>query len=175
MGNSFVNAAFMSTITSSSFKLSLKQTKQTIIITMHIDRKDVTTTHMPYVSSLLKRELPTILRSKCFNEGNVPFYKEVLSTELGHLFEHILLEYLCMAKIGMGFKEAIFSGITKWDWNRDPYGTFRIEIDVEKSDLVFLTPALKKTIHLFENILIYPNTSILSTGNVDTIQSPFLG
>ncbi|HEX9061591.1 MAG TPA: hypothetical protein VF941_15530 [Clostridia bacterium] len=141
---------------------------------MHIDREDVTTTDMPYISSLLKKELPTILRSKCFNEGNVPFYKEVLSTELGHLFEHILLEYLCMAKIGMGFKEAVFSGITKWDWNKDPYGTFRIEIDVDNSDLVFLTPALKKTINLFESILIYPTTSIAPRERTKGVQASLL-
>lgn len=123
---------------------------------MHISRDDMTTSEMPYIADVLQQELPTILRSRCFNEGNVPFYKEVLSTELGHLFEHILLEYLCMAKISMGFEEAIFSGITKWDWNKDPYGTFHIELDVEKNDLFFLTPALKKSARLFEKILLYP-------------------
>lgn len=141
-------------MTSENFHISLRQSKQTIIITMHIEREDVTTTNMPCIAKLLKKELPTILQSTCFNEGNIPFYKEVLSTELGHLFEHMLLEYLCIAKIGMGFKEAVFSGVTKWDWNKDPYGTFHIEIDIEKNDQVFLTPALQKTITLFKKVLL---------------------
>lgn len=123
---------------------------------MRTRSEEVTTSHMPHTITVLEKELPTILQSKCFNEGNVPFYKEVLSTELGHLFEHILLEYLCIAKIGMGFEEAMFSGITKWDWNKEPYGTFHIALDMREEDMLFLTPALKKTKVLFEKILLYP-------------------
>lgn len=146
----------MAPVRSSFFDISLAQSKQTISITMHISRDDVTTEKMPYVSEILKEQLPTILRSKCFNEGNIPFYKEVLSTELGHLFEHIMLEYLCIAKISLGFREAVFSGVTKWDWNKDPYGTFHIELEVDNDDLLFVSPALNKTIRLFEQILLYP-------------------
>lgn len=129
---------------------------------MFLDHEEVTTTRMPYVSGVLKKELPTILRSKCFNEENIPFYKEVLSTELGHLFEHILLEYLCIAKIGIGCTEAVFSGVTKWDWNKDPYGTFHIELDIAKEDYLFLTPALQKSVRLFEKIILYPQKPIFT-------------
>lgn len=129
---------------------------------MYIERDDVTTTHMPHVSGFLRKELPTILRSTCFNEGNIPFYKEVLSTELGHLFEHIMLEYLCIAKISLGFEEAMFSGVTNWDWNKEPYGTFHIELDVPKEDLLFVSPALNKTIYLFEHILLFPQGKLFT-------------
>lgn len=156
----------MAPIRSSYFDISLEQNNQTINITMHIPREDVTTTKMPYVSKILKKQLPTILRSKCFNEGNIPFYKEVISTELGHLFEHIMLEYLCIAKISLGFQEAMFSGITRWDWNKDPYGTFHIELEVEKDDLLFVSPALNKTIRLFEQILLYPQSLSITRQNL---------
>lgn len=145
----------MTTATSPYFRVLLKQTSPTIIITVSVQRDDVTTTDMPYIGKLLQKELPTILRSQCFNEKNMPFYKEVLSTELGHLFEHILLEYLCIGKINVGFDEAIFSGITKWDWNKDPYGTFHIELSMEHEDQIFLQSALQKTIRLFEKILLF--------------------
>lgn len=160
----------MSITPSPYFTIAVEQTSPTIIITMHIQKDDVTTTHMPHVSTILQQELPTILRSRCFNEKNVPFYKEVVSTELGHLFEHILLEYLCMAKIKVGYKEAIFSGVTKWDWNKDPYGMFHIELDMQQEDVMFLRLALEQTVRLFEKILIYhPSVKVFhsnkTTGN----------
>ena len=132
---------------------------------MYIQDEEVTTAHMPHLPQLLQQELPTILRSTCFNEDDIPFHEEVKSTELGHLFEHILLEYLCIAKIRVGFQEAVFSGITKWDWNKDPYGTFHIEVDMEKDDMLFLTPALQKATHLFEKILLFPAQPMITEEN----------
>ncbi len=156
----------MPSVTSPYFFIALNSSPSTISITLTLPGDEMTTQHMPYVGNILKKELPTILKSKCFNENNIPFYKEVLSTELGHLFEHILLEYLCIAKINTGFQEAIFSGMTRWDWNKDPYGTFRIEISLTEEDKVFLSTALNKAMMLFEKILLYPAASQIPTQNV---------
>lgn len=148
----------MPSIASPYFFIALQGSPSTITITLTLPGEEMTTKKMPFIKDLLKQELPTILRSKCFNERNIPFSKEVLSTELGHLFEHMLLEYLCITKIHTGFPEAIFSGITRWDWNQDVYGTFHIEISIDEEDKVFLTPALSKTMILFEKILTVQKT-----------------
>ena len=153
------------------FDLSLQESTSTIAITLHIQGDKMTTAHMPYLQRVLKGELPTILRAKCFNEKDIPFHKEVLCTELGHLFEHILLEYLCIAKIRIGCQEAIFSGITKWDWNKDPYGTFHIDLDIEKDDVIFLTLALQKTTHLFQKILLLSMKETTHTIHIPLVAS----
>ncbi len=152
----------MPSLTSPYFSLSFADSPATITFTIMLYGDEVTTTQMPFIRQMLKKDLPTIFRSKCFNEENIPFYKEVISTELGHLFEHILLEYLCLAKINTGFSEATFSGMTRWNWNRDPYGTFHIEIGIDEQDKVFLTQALSKTMTLFQKILLYPRTQIVT-------------
>ncbi len=136
-----------------SFRLSVDWKKDKTIITMSLFADHVTTKHMPHVLSVLRKHLPTILRSTCFNEEDIPFSEEVRATELGHLFEHILLEYLCKEKIRLGCQEAIFSGITKWDWNRYPYGTFHIHITIPYEDRIFFAQAFQKATQLFTIIL----------------------
>lgn len=138
---------------SHSFDLSVDWEKKETIITMMLNTEHVTTKHMPHVLPVLRKHLPTILRSTCFNEEDIPFAQEVKSTELGHLFEHILLEYLCKEKIRLGSREAVFSGITKWDWNKYPYGTFHIHITVPYEDRAFFSQAFQKATQLFTVIL----------------------
>lgn len=124
-------------------------------ITMQFLTKELTTTHMDHVTRLLKRYLPSILDSSCFNEQNLPFHEEVTHTELGHLFEHILLEYLCKEKISAGDSEAVFRGVTKWNWNKDTVGTFHIEVDVRGSEKELLYFALEQSILLLKRIIHY--------------------
>jgi hypothetical protein len=102
---------------------------------------------------MVKLYFPKVLETECFNENNLPFSKEILETEMGHLFEHILLEYLCEEKIECGAKRAVFSGRTDWDWYQHPYGTFEIRVNAGTKDEIFFDAALTKSISLFEKIL----------------------
>lgn len=101
---------------------------------------------------VLKQYLPTIFESKCFNEGNLSFEDEVRDTEVGHLFEHILLEYLCQTKINSGAQEALYNGETSWDWLKDPKGYFHITLDVAFKDSFVFNLALQKSIALLNMI-----------------------
>lgn len=136
------------------FQLAIICTKTHANITMQLFMDDVTTRNIPHVQKLLQAHLPTILRSKCFNEKNLPFSQEVAHTEIGHLFEHILLEYLCKEKISSGSNEAIFSGVTKWNWKKDAYGTFHIQIDVTWQERDIFYFALEQSIFLLKRILL---------------------
>lgn len=135
------------------FNLAIKHRIQTLRINMYCSTAFLTTDFLPHTTSLLEKTLPSVLLTECFNEENLPFSSEVKKTEIAHLFEHILLEYLCLEKISDGTSDACFSGRTHWNWIKYPKGSFFITISMEKTDLVFLPTALQKTIILMEQIL----------------------
>lgn len=138
---------------SPAFNLSFKHRIQTLRITMTCNTPHLTTSSLPKTTSLLKKTLPTVLLTECFNDQNLPFSIEAKNTETAHLFEHILLEYLCLEKIADGSTSASFSGRTHWNWVKYPRGSFFISVTMEKTDLQYLPTALEKSIALLEQIL----------------------
>ena len=120
---------------------------------MRLLSKQLTTSEIPFTDELLKQHLPNVLRTQCYNDDNLPFSVEVRNTEIGHLFEHVLLEYLCQLKIAKGAAQAEYSGRTKWNWVRDPRGTFSIRLSCGKKDADIFPLALEKTIELMKIVL----------------------
>src|SRR6185369_7243422 len=120
------------------YSLQVNQSPFKTNIQMNLRTDFYHTGNLPSTLSQLKQALPGVLKSKCFNEGNLPFSKEVLNTEIGHLFEHILLEYLCSVKISQGAKRAVFKGVTTWDWKKDVKGTYHITLYISPRDSKFL-------------------------------------
>ncbi len=113
----------------------------------------VNTSAIPETLFILKQHLPSILMAQCFNDEEIPFAIEVQKTELGHLFEHILLEYLCKLKLANGSTEASFSGRTYWNWKKDPRGTFHIVIRTGYANAAIFPLALEQTIQLMKILL----------------------
>ena len=113
----------------------------------------VTTKSLPQTESILAKYLPSIFKCKCFNEANNDFKQECKNTELGHLFEHIMLEHLCMEKIANGQEEATYEGRTNWNWEKDPVGTFNINITAGLADLRNIEKAFKKSAGLLAKII----------------------
>lgn len=136
------------------FSLSIKQNKTTTHIIMNLYTLTVNTKDLPATYPTLKEILPTILHSQCFNEEKLPFSTEVRHTELGHLFEHIMLEYLCLLKVASGGHHATYTGVTKWNWKKDPWGTFHIYINIGFSNAPIFSDALGKSVTLFNTIII---------------------
>lgn len=114
----------------------------------------VTTQQLPHTYNLLETLLPTIYKHKCFNSEKLPFDEEVRKTEIGHLFEHIILEYLCQLKLQAGNKHAKVRGETSWDWNKEKEGIFHITLTIGKEDAYLLSEAIKKSTVVIEQILI---------------------
>ena len=104
-----------------------------------------------------------MLLTQCFNDDGLPFRMEVKHTEIGHLFEHILLEYLCQGKIAKGAQRASYSGNTKWNWIKEPRGTFHIRLSCGMKDADILPAAMDKTISLMKVILAYHQTPLFMT------------
>lgn len=127
---------------------------------MQLKTSIVNTRDIPYTVIFLKNHLPGVLRTDCFNEGNLTFEEEVVATELGHLFEHILLETICSIKYSQGFSNAIYNGVTSWNWKKDPYGMFRISIDTGHEEEPLFHISINKTIELFEGLLNLSSSSV---------------
>src|SRR3989344_4488342 len=85
------------------FDLAIRHRRVQTMITMELSIPSVTTKDFPQTFAILQKRLPSVLQSQCFNEENIPFLLEVKTTEIGHLFEHILLEYLCELKLRQGY------------------------------------------------------------------------
>lgn len=138
---------------SNYFSLLLKHGREKTCIKMELFTNTVNTNEIPVVYAILKRNLPSIFYSTCFNQSNLPFSVEVRRTEIGHLFEHILLEYLCHIKSSLGSKNVQFSGVTNWNWNKDKYGIFHIDVTAGEDDQYVFKEALKKSVFLINLIL----------------------
>lgn len=163
---------FKPTGTNTLFSLHTIHKKKETTILMQLFTKDMHTGRLTKTLPMLNTYLPSILQSTCFNEANQPFSLEVLRTEIGHLFEHILLEYLCQLKLAKGHAEASFSGTTDWNWNTDPRGTFWITISVGAVDQDIFPEALQRSKELLTYILQSHNTPSFSQKKIQHLFSP---
>lgn len=136
----------------SEYSLKIAYKKNKTSITMDTYEAKTVTEELSATIPVLKHFLPNIFTSECFNDLNLSFEEEVAHTEIGHLFEHILLEYLCAIKLSYGYPKAEFSGVTRWNWNYHPRGVFNIEINANQDDRFIFNLALKKAISLMDTI-----------------------
>jgi len=141
------------TFSSDLFSASVYLAHQKTTIDMSVLGITVNTLQLPKTYQILKEQLPSILASKCFNDKGLPFRKEVYNTEIGHLFEHIMLEYLCDLKSEQGFSQVEYRGVTDWNWKVDEMGTFHISINSGIEDKNIIKGAFEKSIQLIRIIL----------------------
>ena len=135
------------------FFLTAESNRKNTKINMQVTSPIVNTRDLPLTYDILRSFLPSILQCQCFNDEQIPFYREVRHTEIGHLFEHILLEYLCEEKLAVGFNRAEYSGVTNWNWQKEPWGNFHITITAPDRDFVLLKSAISKSIPLLTSII----------------------
>lgn len=139
--------------TNDLFSLTIIHTRYATTMTMFLRTAIINTREIPYTFPVLKENLPSILIAQCFNDDNIPFAQEVKSTEIGHLFEHIMLEHLCLLKLAQGHKKATYRGETNWNWKRDIRGTFHIHINSSFKDEDIFDEALNRSIELTVKII----------------------
>lgn len=135
------------------FTLSMVQSQKNTRLQMQLLVPHVNTRYFPQTMTFLETNYPNVFRTECFNEKNLPFTVEAKATEIGHLFEHIVLEEMVSLKVAAGEYDAVFNGRTDWNWKRDPEGLFHILLDVGKKELALLIQALGKAIHLIESLM----------------------
>ena len=153
------------------FSLAVIQKRTRTRITMDVLYNQINTQEIPFVTDLLEENLPSVLATICYNEQDLPFCEEVQNTEIGHLFEHILLEYLCQYKMKKGARRATYAGRTTWNWVRDPFGRFHIHLTCGTKDADILPIALEQTVGLMKILLEYNPQPLFSTSAKSTARN----
>lgn len=154
--------------------LRINKHSKDIELVMGLYTSMVTTQQLPLTTALLFKLLPDIYKTQCLNDQKLPFRQEIQDTELGHLFEHILLVYLCEEKVALGCQKSVFSGTTSWDWHKEQRGMFHIRVRIKGEDQLLLQQALSKTMALFDVVLqpphdILPNSALVPTLSFSSI------
>lgn len=90
-----------------------------------------TTQHAPHIPKLLFKLFPHLARHRCENENGFSFRKECQSTEIPHLFEHLIIELQGQVRRGGTLK-----GETQWNWRVDPKGRFHVYVEYDNEMLV---------------------------------------
>lgn len=135
------------------FSLNIRHKENITNIVLRLGLPFAHTDEIPQTLSILRQDLPGIFETECFNNKDIPFEIEAKNTEIGHLFEHILLEYLCQIKCSLGSEDICFNGETSWNWKRDKFGTFHISVSAGLLDIKEFYLALEKSIYLLEKII----------------------
>lgn len=142
-------------VNSPYFDLHVQVEEDSAEMVMQLKTPFQTTKALPHTHQMLHEYLPAVLCTRCFNQENLPFEEKVKDTNLAHLFEHILLEYMIQEKGSECNEKISYRGVTSWDWRegKDPVGTYRIKILVTQEETMVLHNALRKAIELVERLL----------------------
>lgn len=89
------------------------------------------TKHAPHIPKLLFKLFPHLARHRCENENGLSFRRECQSTEIPHLFEHLIIELQ-----GQVQRKGVLKGETQWNWRVDPKGRFHVYVDYDNEILV---------------------------------------
>lgn len=141
------------TSTTKYYSIRVKQLRRKTKIDMNVYSPVVSTRSIPNTFKILKEHLPGVLETRCFNDDNLPFSEEVKKTEIGHLFEHIILQYMLEMKMALGQNKFVLNGWTSWNWKKEKRGTFHIDIDTGIQDSLVFKEALNKSEKLMQQIL----------------------
>lgn len=136
-----------------NYSILAQVVKEKRLLCMQVPPSLLYTSAIPTTHTLLSHLEPRVLQTKCFNHKKLPFAKEVKKTETAHLFEHILLEYLCQEYQLAGQNNGKFSGWTQWNWKKDTRGIFHITITGSTITDEQFSHALARSVLLFETIL----------------------
>lgn len=149
----FITSAAIPSLNPSKFSLTIQPRSQRRITHLTLFSPVLNTRSLPSTFVLLEQFLPSIYSCLCFNDSELPFKEEVLQTEVGHLFEHILIEYLCQMKMAAGEDNVSFEGETSWNWYQDKEGTFHIVVRSNNEYESIFEEALRKSTYLLNLIL----------------------
>lgn len=95
------------------------------------DPKHCSTKYTPHIPKLLFKLFPHLARHQCDNEDGFSFRRESRSTEIPHLFEHLIIELQEQV-----LQTGTLKGETQWNWRVDPRGRFHVYVEYSNELLV---------------------------------------
>jgi hypothetical protein len=122
--------------------------------------KPFLTTDKPHMPRILFRMFPYLAAQRCYNDLDVSFRQEAQSTEIPHLFEHLLLEVQKQVRRGI-VNTAPISGETEWNWTVDPRGCFHVTVGYD-NEIVALA-----SIRLAERIMRGLDSRVVAKIDID--------
>ena len=134
------------------YSLVVNHQKDKVHLEMRCNFSLTNTSRFVDIGFFIKSFVPSVFKTRCFNKTNLPFKKEVLHTELGHFFEHILLDQLCALTVEQR-KNLRYRGLTKWNWTKEKKGIFHIYIDCRFLDKYSFNTALKNSKFIFNKLI----------------------
>ncbi|HSX57905.1 MAG TPA: hypothetical protein VLE47_01370 [Candidatus Saccharimonadales bacterium] len=137
---------------SQNFFLYKRTSGTNLYLVMQLLTGFVKTDKLPKTKMILRESLPQIFLNECFNEESLCFSKEVENTEIGHLFEHILLQNLLQKNLS-NEQELEINGETFWNWKKETIGKFHIQIEGKNLKERSLQPSIDDSISLLEKII----------------------
>ncbi|MBP9820465.1 hypothetical protein KBC79_07070 [Candidatus Woesebacteria bacterium] len=152
--------------TSKTFSYLGKQTKSGWQFNCSVPPTTVNTREIPETMNILKKTVPGVFDTECFNDLYLPFVEEAAKTEIGHLFEHIIIHLLFVSQNKNSKPLAVYEGKTSWNWVKNPTGSFSIRIKGPKVTTELFSQLLEKATAIIEQILMSsfhvsrPNTAI---------------
>jgi hypothetical protein len=130
--------------------VAIKYDLKTVKIDLRMVAVPENTRDLPETLKVLESDLPSIFSNKCFNGEGKSFYDEAQATETAHLFEHIILENMCLEKIKTQ-KSAVFNGRTYWDRKLNNK-CYQIRLNVPMVDWPIFATAFTKSLTLVNKI-----------------------
>lgn len=143
---------FEFTLSSPSFSLLVTTFHSKTKIEMKVLNGIVKTRNLQKLNEVLGEHVPTIFESKCINKNGLTFEAEVADTQIGHLYEHMVLEFLCQIKVANGYNRAIYSGLTSWNLQAQDRGCFNISLNAGVTDWSYLVYSIRKASFLLNKI-----------------------
>lgn len=150
------------------FSLHIRYHEDSIEITMRLFSPYKKTSAYPETLALLQQHFPQVLTTECFNDDHICFMQEVVDTELGHIFEHIILQYMCDEAFRLGLPTHEFEGRTWWDCSQESENSFRIAIFVSKAQKPIFLSALQQSIELLNLVLESPTSHEVNSAAKNT-------
>ena len=92
------------------------------------ETENFTTQGRPHIPRRLFKLLPQMASQRCINDDGHSFRREAETTEIPHLFEHLIMEIQDQVRRGIG---APLRGETHWNWTIDPRGRFHVTVDYD--------------------------------------------
>ncbi|MFZ5376821.1 MAG: hypothetical protein ACOZAN_04120 [Patescibacteria group bacterium] len=139
-----------------NFSFNGKKTGKGWYFEFMVDARFVNTRQFPNTINIIKLMVPGVLDTECFNEAGETFEDEVCHTEIGHLFEHILLHLLTKKQVEQGLDSVVYEGNTSWNWKKNPRGNFSIRIWGPKVEEQIFTNLVLEAARVIDKIICSP-------------------
>jgi hypothetical protein len=137
---------------SKNFIISSYQKRGEIVLFFLSRTNIISTKKLPKVADTIEQVLPSVFNNTCYNDQGKCFKDEVKNTETAHLLEHLIIEFMIQKEKNKGNKTTI-RALTSWNWNKNPFGSFKITIKVPQIASRSFKDSFHSSISLLEKIL----------------------